>query len=730
MSSKSNTAATSVYEDGLDPAQQLDELLSAWPESDDFSAHSFLRRHPALCAQRSAVVAVAVEDYLRQRKAAQTVDLHSFAAGFGDIEASVVRAAEVMEYFLHHVSADDAAAADNWPAVGDQVLHFTLLEELGGGLLSRVFIARDESVADRLVVVKLTRNSDREIRALGRLSHPGVTPILSVAQDIPRAMTVVVMPFLSRVTLFDIVSLHSEHEGPRTHGLPIDALDKVLAAHNARTPSPPRDQVRQPAQPETAYCEWVAQLGAALADALDAAHRQGILHCDIKPSNIVLVDRSRPMLVDFNLCLEDDVRRIAVGGTIPYMSQEQLCSLPLDARGDVFSLAATLYHVLTGVPPFGGPELALSQALSVRMAGQSRSAVQFHRLVELDPALAQVIIRALAFEPGDRFPSAAAFAEALRACCNRPARIQRLARRHRRLLIAAACASGLFLTALGIWQVNRAPFFVRATRAAIAAAGNDDFHDCIRWADAAIAANPGAAAAYVIRADARLRSGDPHQAYDDLKQAALRSSSTDVNALLSYVEYLLAKNDGDAIDSMHSALASGLSEAESRNNLGYCYFVREHFSQALAELDKSTSADPLLASGWLNLAAVDLRLAVKSNGRPATQYIDKAVELSPLSKDVRRIAAEVYIQDVNKGGDAIETMKKHCMAAVRLGVPVIELEASLKRLQTHLGSWSLSAAAKNSASSDQPTRTPRFVSPCDASHLAESLLETSFSDAR
>lgn len=273
--------------------------------------------------------------------------------------------------------------------------------------------------------------------------------------------------------------------------------------------------------------------------------------------------------------------------------------------------------------------------------------------------------------------------------------------------------------------MNRDPLFVRSTRAAIAASSRDDFAECIRLADRAIKANPVSPAGYVIRADARLKSGDLHPAYDDLKQAAHWSRSADVDALCSYVEYLLAKDDNGAIDSMHRALASGLSEAEARNNLGYCYFVRgdQHFFQALEELGKSTSANPELVSAWLNLAAVDLRIAVKKRKRPATKYVDRAVKLSPLSSDVRRIAAEVYIQDVTADGDTIATMNEHCAEAARLGVPVIELEASLERVKRRLNSWSLPALNANAVDRLQSTRTPRFVCPCDARKLAESLLE-------
>jgi hypothetical protein len=222
-----------------DVATDLDELLRNWPPDCAFSAQTVLRKHPHFGQDRSAVIAIAAEEYLRARTTDQGLNISSFAAGFGELEASVLRAAEVMEFFLANRQDRDDLGSSVWPSAGDRFLHFDLLEQLGGGLLSRVFVARDNAVAGRHVVVKLTPSTDREIRALGRISHPGIVPILSIeTDDAVTGLSAVVMPFQSRVTLYDIIDVLSSADGVGRRDIPVDQIGLEIHGQH-RAPVPP-----------------------------------------------------------------------------------------------------------------------------------------------------------------------------------------------------------------------------------------------------------------------------------------------------------------------------------------------------------------------------------------------------------------------------------------------------------------------------------------------------------
>ncbi|MFM9035752.1 MAG: serine/threonine-protein kinase [Mycobacterium sp.] len=162
----------------------------------------------------------------------------------------------------------------------------------------------------------------------------------------------------------------------------------------------------------------VAEIVAAVADALDYAHARGLLHRDVKPPNILLTHpergRRRIVLADFGIARDTAeshglTETNMTVGTVNYASPEQLMGSALDGRADQYALAATAYHLLTGTPMFGSsnPAVVIGQHLNAPppRLGDSRLA-----LARLDPVMA----RALAKNPRDRFRTCTEFATALR----------------------------------------------------------------------------------------------------------------------------------------------------------------------------------------------------------------------------------------------------------------------------------------------------------------------------
>ena len=258
---------------------------------------------------------------------------------------------------------------------------YTIERELGRGGMATVYLARDLK-HDRLVALKVLRpelaaslGADRflrEIQVTAHLTHPNILPLL----DSGRADE-----FLYYVTPYvEGESLRSRLE--RERQLPVDEA---------------------------------VRLAAAVAGALDYAHRHQIIHRDIKPENILLED-GQAVVADFGIAralhAAESAKLTETGvavGTVAYMSPEQATGEEFDGRSDIYSLGCVLYEMLAGEPPFTGPTAQVVTAR--RLAG---SVPSLHAVRDSVPRqIEQAIGKALAKLPADRFATAAEFANAL-----------------------------------------------------------------------------------------------------------------------------------------------------------------------------------------------------------------------------------------------------------------------------------------------------------------------------
>jgi eukaryotic-like serine/threonine-protein kinase len=267
--------------------------------------------------------------------------------------------------------------------------NYSIERELGRGAMATVYLAHDRAgnpVAFKLLSPDLgsTVGADRfrrEIRVASRLQHPnilgvldsGVTTVSPAAGGTSLELLWFVMPLVRGQNLWE----RFEKEGP----------------------FPPDEVVR---------------VGCAVASALAYAHRQGVVHRDIKPDNIMLEDQ-RVLVADFGLARavsevhEKLTATGAVVGTPTYMSPEQARGdKEIDGRSDIFALACVLYELLSGAPPFSGP--TPQAALTRRFAGPPR---KLRPVVQVPEHMEVAILRALARDPAERFASADDFATAL-----------------------------------------------------------------------------------------------------------------------------------------------------------------------------------------------------------------------------------------------------------------------------------------------------------------------------
>jgi hypothetical protein len=230
-----------------------------------------------------------------------------------------------------------------------------------------------------------------------------------------------------------------------------EAAGRLFLAMQLVTGRPLKDRLADGRFPTEATLDILEGIGRAL----DYAHSRGVIHRDIKPSNILLDTEDRPVLVDFGLAKALGDTSVTVSsrflGTPTYMAPEQAAGDPVGHRADLYSLACVAFEMLTGEPPYTQQEsLALLLAHSSQPVPRATE-----REPTLGPAVDAVFDRALAKSPMQRFPSAGAFVEALRAALGSPKRPLR--RNHRRrmawlaaaLLALAAVVSGVLVLTSG-----------------------------------------------------------------------------------------------------------------------------------------------------------------------------------------------------------------------------------------------------------------------------------------
>jgi serine/threonine-protein kinase len=260
--------------------------------------------------------------------------------------------------------------------------HYRIERELGAGGMATVYLAHDVKHG-RHVAIKVLRpelaaviGGERflaEIRTTALLQHPHILPLFDSGEA--GSFLFYVMPYLEGESLRDRLNRETQ-----------------LAIGDA------------------------ARIAGEVASALEYAHRRGIIHRDIKPENVLFHD-GRAMVADFGIALAatraGGGRMTATGmslGTPQYMSPEQaMGEREITARSDVYALGAMTYEMLVGEPPYTGPS---AQAIIAKVLTEKPKPPSDARK-SIPPHVEDAVLTALEKLPADRFPSAAAFAEAL-----------------------------------------------------------------------------------------------------------------------------------------------------------------------------------------------------------------------------------------------------------------------------------------------------------------------------
>jgi eukaryotic-like serine/threonine-protein kinase len=262
---------------------------------------------------------------------------------------------------------------------------YMILDRIGSGSMGRVYKAH-HAMMDRVVALKIiapeiacnervVARFQREMKLVGRLDHPNVVRAFDADQI--HKVLYIVMEYVTGQTLGDLIK---------------------------KKPLPPVEMV-----------DYAFQAALGLAH----AHEQGIVHRDVKPSNILLTEDRKIKVLDLGLgvLMEADSAAtfatadgIAVG-TVDYMSPEQACGREVDGRSDLYGLGCSMYHLLTAKLPFPGSSPI--ERLGKRISGRHVPITE--HLPDLPASFVKVIDRLLAPKPHERYPTAADAADALQS---------------------------------------------------------------------------------------------------------------------------------------------------------------------------------------------------------------------------------------------------------------------------------------------------------------------------
>lgn len=279
----------------------------------------------------------------------------------------------------------DGAGGVPAPARPSLEARYSILTQVGEGGMARVHGARDR-VLERAVAFKTIRRRHlgdpeqvalfyAEAERMAQLEHPGIVPVYDLGQD-GDGRPSFAMKLVQGRTLGELVKEVHKEESPPLERLP-ELLEVVLKV-----------------------CET-----------LSFAHSQGVLHCDLKPDNVMVGDHGEVYLMDWGVAREIGGGEGEVAGTPNYMAPEQAAGLALDERADVFGVGALLHHALTHQAPYPGRD-----ETTVLARARERELRPLAELASGTPAgLLRIVERALARRPEERQRDAAELRRDLRA---------------------------------------------------------------------------------------------------------------------------------------------------------------------------------------------------------------------------------------------------------------------------------------------------------------------------
>ena len=390
-------------------SRQVRAMAEAWARGEQLTAQELLKQHSALSTEQA--IRLVYEEVCLRREAGEQVSTAEVVTRFPQWknELELLLSCDRLLWPL--------SGAPEFPEIGESLGPFRLIGELGQGASGRTYLASEPDLADRLVVLKVIPADQDEHLSLARFQHTHIIPLFSEQTFADRGLRALCMPYLGGTSLARLLEMLAPIPVEQRRGRHL--LEALSRIHPGHVPLPVSEEGPYRRYLEQAsYIQAICWVVACLADGLQEAHAHGLVHMDVKPSNVLIAADGLPLLLDFHLArkpIKQGERVVdRLGGTPGWMAPEQEAALkavslgqpvpePVNGRADLYPLGLLLSEALGG--PGAGSQGAKGKSW------QRRNSL-------VSPGLADIVQKCLASKAADRYFDAATLADDLRRHLN------------------------------------------------------------------------------------------------------------------------------------------------------------------------------------------------------------------------------------------------------------------------------------------------------------------------
>lgn len=601
------------------------------------------------------VLEKAVQQFVEAQLDGQKPDIDEFAQKYPGLEDQirqrVLNLEEIDSLFSNLMEVGDDDFGDSIAGhelIGQELGDFEILSLIGAGGMGAVFLARQISL-DREIALKVIvdiggvrgRNLERfkrEARVLAKISHPNIVPIYEVGEQGPYSYFA--MEYVKGVSLEKILrNIRDAKPDARAS----EVMGECLAAQTSSSEDKPgTDEGSRGAEIDTDFIVRISKLIVDIAVALEYAHNRGILHRDVKPSNILIDSNGTAKLVDFGLARAETQQSITVTGeffgTPSYVSPEQIRQPEtVDRRSDVYSLAATYYECLTLHPPFEGD--TVNETLTRVISREAVPPKEYCPRLSTD--FNTVLLHALEKSPDDRYQSAGEFAADIEnllefkpITAKRPSITRRAYKTLRRSPLKAAVIIALVMVVVLGYLVVHTNTRVSAERAFSLGRTKYDageYEEAITYFEKSLRENPDNAEAYCKVGTCYYFLRQCEKALEAYENAI----RLDYNLAKAYkglgeTYYLLGRWE-DAIEAYKRAIKITPKNTELYASLANVYVSTDHPDKSRECYEKIVEIAQDITPAGIQSHYYSLGLAYNNLGRhsEATVVLNRAVRLNP-----------------------------------------------------------------------------------------------------